>query len=723
MSGSIWADPDTFVRAPSEAREVLQGLALPRIDHYLKALSEQGGIELQELKHLSNNTLIALTDQAHLKTRRVIAPFFSKKGLLCWESTIAQAIENALERLAAAQTPDLVSDFTASLFVEVMPKILGFSTEITAEHFEAIKTVQRLSEPYLSLATLKKLDAAVGLLINAFLDSNMSIIEGEPETLLSYLNHHHDKLPPELDKRYLVVGLLAGSNSATQTLAFALYGMLTGLPAQWADAATPGWAEREMNRILSLYQTTRTLVRVAPATTEVTGCPYHHGQARVVDIVDTNTCLRTSSETRSIHMSFGGGAHKCPGSELSVMFLSRAIPALAKRFPELLLHKETCTFMQTPMIQAPVSLPCDTGGSSRRVSSRMCDIREMQAGRDVVCDNENFSPPRMEEHLSKLAERSGRNLSTAITIARNAMFFMDGERHINLRRAISDRLGGNRLGVWESVIDEVIALSLDELAKQQKPDLAKSFSERLRAEVIPRIFGIMPCDQARFEELAPGLQDVLEPWLPIRELERVQNIFREAMALMQTALAPSTDPTPLLQALLADPPADFNVEDLKAATLVLYGATFTFSHTFTNILHWILTSPPEERTGIDTPAWIDSRLEQVISLCTGPKYIYRMARKQVTIGGLQMQPGDTARLPLLVVNRGVAAGHLSFGHGLHRCIGAALSRLLIRRAIPALFSRFPNITLVPQGQIYLPMSQTVALRTLPCRLGSTTDNT
>ena len=37
--------------------------------------------------------------------------------------------------------------------------------------------------------------------------------------------------------------------------------------------------------------------------------------------------------------------------------------------------------------------------------------------------------------------------------------------------------------------------------------------------------------------------------------------------------------------------------------------------------------------------------------------------------------------------------HLAFGHGAHRCIGAELARMELRRAYPALVRRFPGIRL------------------------------
>jgi len=37
--------------------------------------------------------------------------------------------------------------------------------------------------------------------------------------------------------------------------------------------------------------------------------------------------------------------------------------------------------------------------------------------------------------------------------------------------------------------------------------------------------------------------------------------------------------------------------------------------------------------------------------------------------------------------------HLSFGHGVHFCFGAPLARLEAQIALPALFARFPDLTL------------------------------
>jgi cytochrome P450 len=715
MSRGIWADTDSFVSDPVKAAAVLRMLDLPRIDLYLAALSREGGVNLHQLNRLSANTLVAMTDEAHRQTRQVIAPFFSRAGLACWHDTMERAIESALDRLASASEPDLVSDFTIPLFLEVVPRVLGLPVGMSGDHFRAIETVQRITEPYLSVATLRRLDAAVGRLIDTCPGQDAPRMQGAPETLLELLYRQRDALPRDLDSRYVVLGLLVGANSATQSLAFAVYGLLTGPSAEWEAVGAAGWAARELDRTLSLYQTTRTLVRTASRDTEVAGCPYHRGETAVVDIVNVNTHLRREAAAGRTHMSFGSGVHKCPGTYLTEMLFSNALPALARRFPRLVLHKEACRFVHTPMMQAPSALPCETAVRSRRISNRMCDIRDMQLARDVVSETGDFVPPRMEEHLTRLAQHSGRDLTTAITVARNAMFFMTGERHLVLRRHIADRLGGSRLAEWSNVIHAAIEESLDDLAQMDRPDLVTGLADRMRRDVAAHILGVVPSDPDRFEALAPELQDILEPWLPMRELARVQAVFEEALSVLTVAEVRGA-PVPLLNGLLADQPEGFTREDLKAVVLVLYGASFNLSHTLANCLHWILTRPAEQRTGAASPDWIDARLEQLIALCASPKFIYRMAQHDRELGDMTLRQGDTARLSLQAINR-EGVGHFSFGHGLHSCVGAGFSRLVIRSAIPALFARFPNISLVPQGHAYFSMSQTVALSALPSRLG------
>jgi|GEM_PF-4375377 hypothetical protein len=202
---------------------------------------------------------------------------------------------------------------------------------------------------------------------------------------------------------------------------------------------------------------------------------------------------------------------------------------------------------------------------------------------------------------------------------------------------------------------------LDELAQMLKPDLVNGFSDSIRQHAIASILGIVPTDKARFEQITPVIQQILEPWLPLCELKRVQDIFAEALSLMD---APSTvDSAPSL------------LGDLLAVALVLYSASFNLSHALVNSLHWVLTRPAEERRGIVQPDWIEHHLKELLALCSGPKYIHMITRHNLQTGELALTSGDTTRLVVQSLNHQTSAGtgHISCGQGLDRCIGAALS--------------------------------------------------
>ena len=78
MTTNIWADPSLYVKSPPEAVAVLRELDLPRIDRYLDAVADRGSIDIDALRTLSANTLVAMDGQDHLRVRRIIAGYFSR---------------------------------------------------------------------------------------------------------------------------------------------------------------------------------------------------------------------------------------------------------------------------------------------------------------------------------------------------------------------------------------------------------------------------------------------------------------------------------------------------------------------------------------------------------------------------------------------------------------------------------------------------------------------
>lgn len=720
-------DTVRFLRDPTAIEGVLKDSDLFEVCtvlDYVQALEGRTGEDFGPLRRLFDHSLALMSGDEHLTLRRLLAPLFTAKAVEAWRPCVEQAVGEGLDVLAGAADPDLMGDFVRPLFLAFVRRFIGVAADPADDLYARIEAANHLAHPLLSLAELKAANAALAVLFDRITAAPPSAgpTANDPPPLAAVLAASPAMRTAGVDAVALAGALLIGTMTLSQVLGLTLHGLLRQAKDAWAEVARPGWAESSLDRILSLHPSGLAFVRVATRDTEIAGCPYHAGQPVLMEIAAANTELRRAHQAHPGQplrsLSFGVGVHKCPGEAVSRLVLSVALPALARRFPDLALHVDRARFAVSPMLQVPLSLPCERDGRSLRASARMVEIKSLDAARAIVNDDETFMPPAMEAHLAALADHAGLDLGPALRIARNAMFFMSGDRHAVLRRAVADHLGSNRLGAWQDRFDAAVEGGLARLAASAAPDLIGDFADPVFHGATHDLFGIAPADPERFNRLAPRLQDVLEPWLPMRDLRRLQDLFAELLdSMREPAPVPAAGGrTSLLAALLAADLPGFDALDKKAVVLVLYGASFNLAHTLGNALYWILSQPPEDRDAAGSPEWIDSRLEDLMSLCASPKYIYRMARHATMVDGLAVGPDDTLRLQLLSINRGTAAGNLAFGHGLHRCVGAALSKRVLRTAVPRLFRRFPDLALLPQRQRFFALSQTVAPSSLPCRL-------
>jgi cytochrome P450 len=97
------------------------------------------------------------------------------------------------------------------------------------------------------------------------------------------------------------------------------------------------------------------------------------------------------------------------------------------------------------------------------------------------------------------------------------------------------------------------------------------------------------------------------------------------------------------------------------------------------------------------------------------------ARVFVVFGAANRDESTFAEPDCFDIQRPNADKHLSFGHGIHYCIGAPLVRLEARIAIEVLVQRLPDLHLVPnQTMTYLPSLLNRALQHLQVHWGAST---
>lgn len=149
-------------------------------------------------------------------------------------------------------------------------------------------------------------------------------------------------------------------------------------------------------------------------------------------------------------------------------------------------------------------------------------------------------------------------------------------------------------------------------------------------------------------------------------------------------------------------------ELVSLAVLLLVAGHETTTNFLGNAALALLQRPAEldrlRRNPDDIPAVLDEllRFDSPVSTAT-----FRFTTEPITLGGVDIPAGapvlvalgaanrDPVRFPspdLLDLDRDTA-GHLSFGHGIHRCVGAPLAKAEAEIALRAVLTRFPGIRL------------------------------
>jgi cytochrome P450 len=231
--------------------------------------------------------------------------------------------------------------------------------------------------------------------------------------------------------------------------------------------------------------------------------------------------------------------------------------------------------------------------------------------------------------------------------------------------------------------------------------------------VITALLGVPVEDRGRFRRLAEALTGVLE--LHWTEADRVKadaaadeliDYFAQLVERRRTE--PQDD---LVTALAAAHDADgerLSGEELLANLALLLVAGFeTTTNLIANGVVLLLDHPAyAEKLRADAelaPAYV----EEILRIDSPVQMTTRIVARPTEVGGVRVPVGSELFLLLGAANRDPARfaapdvfdpararlSPLSFGAGVHYCLGAPLARLEAQVALPALLRRFPELSL------------------------------
>ncbi|AGL14252.1 cytochrome P450 [Actinoplanes sp. N902-109] len=281
--------------------------------------------------------------------------------------------------------------------------------------------------------------------------------------------------------------------------------------------------------------------------------------------------------------------------------------------------------------------------------------------------------------------------------------------HTRLRRLVSSSFTARRVQALRPRIERMVEDLLDAMAGET--DFIPAFAFPLPVGVIGELLGVPEPDRAQFQQLTRDWSQVLEVIDEdvLATADPAARQIRDYLAglVAERRREPADD---LLSALVvAGEDGDKLTEDelLTMAGLLFMAGFETTTNLLANSLVALLHNPAQLARLRDRPEIAADAVEELLRYDSPVQLISRVAWEDVEVAGVPIAGGERIVAYLGAGNRDPQRfadpdrldltrpdnAPLSFGGGIHFCLGAPLARLEAEIALPALVRRLPGLTL------------------------------
>ncbi|WP_428539074.1 cytochrome P450 [Rhodopila sp.] len=301
----------------------------------------------------------------------------------------------------------------------------------------------------------------------------------------------------------------------------------------------------------------------------------------------------------------------------------------------------------------------------------------------------------------------------AVVELTHMMLMRDPPDHTRLRGLVTKAFTARRIEALRDSIQQLTDRLVDKVAERGGMDLVRDLAFPLPVLVICELLGIPEADRQRFVTGSSSGGALLNPTPPTRaELDRANAGSVESSAYFEALFEQRRrDPQDdlITQLVQAEEAGDrLTTAELRANVSLLFGAGHeTTVNLIGNGFYSLLRHPEQWRILRDDPTLVTNAIEEVLRFESPVQGVGRTASEPVELGGVALARNDIVVALVGGVNRDPAVFDdpehfditrkdlrpLSFGGGIHFCLGAQLARIEAAVVFETILRRLPDLRL------------------------------
>jgi cytochrome P450 len=296
-------------------------------------------------------------------------------------------------------------------------------------------------------------------------------------------------------------------------------------------------------------------------------------------------------------------------------------------------------------------------------------------------------------------------------LGKHVMLGMDEPEHRRHRALVSAAFSQRAVARWEGDLVERVANELiDRFAERGRAELVREFTFPYPTQIIAGLLGLPREDYPQFQRWSISLLSILvNRERGLAASQALRDYF--APILEARRRSPREDLISRLAEAEIDGQRLADEEIFSFLRLLLPAGVETTYRSTGNLLFGLLSHPELLAAIRSDRALIPQAIEEAVRWDAPLLMITRVATRDTELGGVAIPAGSSVMPMLGSANRQEdrypdpdrfdifrePSTHISWGLGVHVCLGMHLARLEMRVAVNRLLDRLPNLRLDPAG--------------------------